>query len=239
MISLTDIRILRLNLVKSWPREVCLMLEVVNSEHYAGVKISGDHKDLLCLERAISDMTGNGRYEHYIDIERNLADLLYEIRGKNVDDGNYHEVKILWPDIIFDVLALSDFMNLTSGEDSYLQNSQEEMIKARLNREIIYLRFFEGLVLDAYSKIAKLQSYMAFYKIVHSPKLIFKDYYASYLYVLRETFLKRDIEKRADFIEVLPFMLVSKNESYQKYVERVRMAGYESINDNNKDDIVW
>ena len=215
------------------------MLEITNTENLAGIKIKGDYQDLLSLERAILDMSGQGAYESYRDIERNLADLVLEIRANNTDDGKYHEVKVLWPDIIFDVLAISDFMNLTSGKTSYLNAQENTSVKERLTKEIFYLRYFTGLVLNAYSKFVKVQSYTAFYKIAHSPKMIFNDYYASYLNVLRGTFLKQEPTKRAAFIEVLPFMIVSKNETYQKYVQRVKEVGYERSDTSSKEEIQW
>ncbi len=208
------------------------VLEVLNTENLAGVYISGDDRDLKSLALALEDILGD--YEHYTLVKPRLLMFKEAISKAKIDHDLYYTFRYLYPDLIFVVLALGDFMNLSTKESSSLGNGLCEEVKLRLNKEILYLRYFSDLLLSEYSKFSSLESYKAFYRLVHSPKLIFEGYDASYITLLNEVFHDLPLDKRAGFIEGLPFMIVNRDANYQNYCE----FKYTFL-ERNVSDIIW
>ena len=141
------------------------MLQVLKTEDYTGVFVVGDYEDLYGLREAISDIIGDKTdYKEYESVNAVIQHFCYELihayRAEresfitNADTPCY-KFPILFPEILFIVNALNDYIILSDTDDFYIYKSSDvadavrENVRERKYRSRAYIRFFQASVWNA------------------------------------------------------------------------------------------
>jgi hypothetical protein len=146
------------------------MINVKSTKQITGVEISGDYEDLNALYSALTNVIGEeGCYEDYYSCSMHVLGLCYDIRHayqgdrnefNSEDDSKYYSFNVLWPEIMFVVAILGDYLNFSESRKCYLDDPEvqffgentRELLKEKLPDDIALIRYFQNLVWNALAK---------------------------------------------------------------------------------------
>lgn len=215
------------------------MLSLRNTPNHAGVKISGDYFDLDALNKAIYHVIGNEKkYHNYAGSRNRLLGIAYEIRhaaqgDRNIDpvfngltehtkkqhsfiapDKNiYFSVEILWPEMLYAIVALNDFMRLHKKDTEFPE----------WDPEIHFIRSFQALVLDCLHGQVPEEQYKLILKSFSQTPTV-KDYAIQYIDFLNLKYIDMHKQQRENSLAAVAVKIAVQDNDYQAFRQQVLAA---------------
>ncbi len=145
------------------------MLSIPHTENFTGALISGDFWDLDEINHAIYSVIGDeNKYYDWEGSRKRILSVLFEIKNASKASRNvsfvgnglnketmklhenvgsekniYYSVEVLWPELIFTVIALNDFVHLYSNKHNY----------AALDVYVTSIRKFQSVIGEALQSV--------------------------------------------------------------------------------------
>lgn len=229
------------------------MLRVNVTENMTGVTISGDYNDLNNLHSAISNVISyEDKFGGYECVQLTLSALNYDLRHaymgnrmiEQIDNGMtadlrayhkvicydtniYYSVNITWPEIIFDVFALKDYINMAL-DHKYAKKLCDDLPKEYRKEYIEHLPVdcatinqFRYLVLDELRKTLGDRRYASIRNLMKNKNsnntIINRNFYGfctQYLEELTVKYIDTDIKKRKALLASIARKLLDRDEEY-------------------------
>ena len=209
------------------------MLIIKPTPNLAGLSLSGDYEDLQRLYDALIEIIGDEQ-EPGDDYELPALSILavcYELRqaimgnravefmANRLDSiakqalrtlGPQHNVyfmtRIFMPEIIFDIMALSDFIEMYSRKSKF----------PVFNREIQMVQLFQAEVITALLTVIDPSAAIRLTRLVYGVVPRYKGYLTQYIDELTEKYLRQSPEKRRQQILPLARKFNEKGPDYRK-----------------------
>jgi hypothetical protein len=166
------------------------MIRVTNTEHLAGITISGTHDDMDQLVDAMHAITANTmdaelekRLVPYINISLHVLGITYDIRhaamgdreilresnGIDGEDVTRYACNVLYPEAILVVMALNELTALRMRKLSQSRYDFEAPFHKDVvwDRTILSIRLFQSSVADAVGQVLTPASFTRWRNIVH------------------------------------------------------------------------
>lgn len=230
------------------------MIFVTNTPNNAGVAIHGDFKDFDSIREAIYAIVGNeDDFPQFLSLKTRVLGVCYDLRHATmgdreiefVDNGMdeykvknlatiapdkniYFVINTLWPEILFVMMALNDFVRL------YVKKCVKSSYRGILDFHVIWdnnisqVRMFQSAVCGC---LQETVSEAAFTRIIH---LLNKDYtwlegYAEqYVDLLNIKFLAMSKDERLKRIPTIAKRLAEEGSDYRMIKEEVYHAAKEN-----------
>ncbi|WP_088008697.1 DUF6904 family protein [Indiicoccus explosivorum] len=217
------------------------MLAVTATPNQAGIKISGDYFDLDNLVMSFYKVIGDeNKYYGYEGARMRILGICYEVRHAAQGDRNvekvfnglhehikvqhgfiapdkniYFSVEVLWPEALFAVVALKDFIRL------YKQEAAHPEWDLDLNT----VRNFQALVLDC------LQGHIP-YDAIESVRQAYagdtsvEEYAVQYVDMLNLKMIDWTKEEREQNLAAVAMKIAQQDQDYQSFRQEVlKVAG--------------
>lgn len=226
------------------------MININVTENMTGVTISGDYNDLDSLYSAISNLISyEDKLGGYDCVQLQLSALNYELRHaymgdrmiEQVDNGMnddlqayhkvvscesniYYSVNITWPEIIFDVFALKDYINMALNPKyakKMCEDLPEEYIKECMEHlpvDCAIINQFRFLVLEELRKSLSERRYARIKNLMKKSyadlNRKFSGFCTQYLEELTLQYIDTDKKKRETLLASIVRKLLSRDEDY-------------------------
>lgn len=205
------------------------MIIIKPTPNNAGVAILGDHNDFETLYESLHELVGEeDDHEAYASARMRILGVCYDLRhalqgdrelrfvpnGMDQDkikwmgiithDTNvYLEIQVLWPEMLFVMMALNDFCQIYGtklSKEKYTPMLQKQVI---WNRSIAQARLLQSEVLECLKAILEPKSVSRLLNLmVHNYPWV-HGYFTQYLDVQNVEFLKMDKSKRVKHLTVV------------------------------------
>lgn len=215
------------------------MLSLRNTPNHAGVRISGDYFDLDALNKAIYHVIGNEKkYHNYAGSRNRLLGIAYEIRhaaqgDRNIDpvfngltehtkkqhsfiapDKNiYFSVEVLWPEVLYAIVALNDFVRLHRKDAEFPE----------WNPEIHFIHHFQSLVLDCLHGQVPEEQYQLILKSFSQTPTV-SDYAIQYIDFLNLKYIDMHKQQRENSLAAVAVKIAVQDNDYQAFRQQVLAA---------------
>lgn len=215
------------------------MLTVTNTPNHTGVKISGDYFDLDRLNQAIYQVIGDeNKYYDYEGARNRLLGISYEIRHaaqgeRNIervfnglldhvkknqgyiapDKNIYYSVETLWPEVLFSILALKDFIRLY----------KEEAKNPEWDIHIPVLMNFQALVLDCLHGQVKEEEFQIILQTFSTTSSI-EEYAIQYIDFLNLNYIGLAKPQREKALPAVAVKIASMDQDYLSFRQQVLAA---------------
>jgi hypothetical protein len=218
------------------------MIYVKNTPNNTGVAVYGDHRDFEGLYEALYGIVGNE--DEFVNHEvlriRVLAvcyDLRHAMMGDRefefVDNGMdelkmkrlsmitpdknlYLKINVLWPELLFVMMALNDFILL------YAKKKARGSYKTVLDRRNIWdasiaqVRIFQAGVADCMRETVTESSFTRMMSLMNRDYIWMGKYITQYIDILNGRFLEYSPEKRLKFIPTMAKRLAEQGNEYME-----------------------
>lgn len=215
-----------------------IMLQVLRTEDNTGVFVVGDYEDLYSLREAISNIIGDKTdykgYE-YVNavIQRFCYELIHAYRAEresfmtNFDTPSY-KFPVLFPEIIFIVNALNDYIIMSDTDDFYINKSSNvsdairENVKEKKYIERAYIKFFQASVWNAVNEFVgesafdEIKPMRDYEQICREGKLRYDDYCKDWIDLLNIRFINCESSRDEYLIEIIKKLSKRDDEYYSK-----------------------
>ncbi|MDA8441643.1 MAG: hypothetical protein M0Z55_04635 [Peptococcaceae bacterium] len=235
------------------------MLIIKSSPNHAGVILSGDCRDFDALYNALSEVVGEeGEFRRHDAARLRVLGICYDLRhalmgdrelefvdnGMNMDmmkrlgvisqDKNvYLSISVLWPEMIFALVALNDFCLLRARS---LTKARWEMMETRevaWDFTIARVRLFQAEIVGCLKQILTEQTYKRMLKVMFDKYTVLEEYITQYLDLQNIKFVGMDKEKRLKSLSTMAKRLVEMGDEYQALQHDVQEAAKEHNTDVN------
>lgn len=206
------------------------MLTIQNTGLFTGVRIGGDYWDLDEVITAIQHLVGNEKiYYDYQGSRLRILGVCHKIKqaihgecnldfvsnGLNKvimkehqiiapDKNIYYSVEVLWPEIMFTILALNDFIKL----------HEERFDNTGWNIHIAISRKFQAAVATCLMEHLTEEQYIAFWELMDTKRPSTFRYATQYVDVLNLQLLQLSAEERKESLAAFLFKLILEDEEY-------------------------
>ncbi len=226
------------------------MIFVKNTPHNTGVAVYGDHRDFEGLYEALHDIVGNEDefVNHEVVRIRVLAvcyDLRHAMMGDRdfefVDNGMdefkmrklsvitpdknvYLKINVLWPELLFVMMALNDFILLYAkkrARDSYNPVLDRRNI---WDASIAHVRIFQAMVASCIQETVSPTSFTRMMNLMNREYVWMGKYITQYLDFLNLRFLEYGPEKRLKSIPTMAKRLAEQGKEYLEVMGEVKAA---------------
>ena len=229
------------------------MIYVENTPNNTGVAVYGDHRDFEGLYEALHDIVGNE--DEFLNHEmvriRVLAvcyDLRHAMMGDRefefVDNGMddfkmrklsviapdknvYLKINVLWPELLFVMMALNDFILL------YAKKKARVSYKSVLDRRNIWdasiaqVRIFQSMVAKCMEETVPQASFTRMMNLMNRDYIWMDNYITQYIDILNGRFLGYSPEKRLKSIPTMAKRLAEQGNEYMEVRSEVIAAAQE------------
>lgn len=226
------------------------MIFVRNTPNNTGAAIYGDFPDFEHLYEALHNVSG--AEEEFIGYEaarlRVLAvcyDIRHALMGDReiefVDNGMdeekkrrmsvlapdknvYLKINVLWPEMLFVVMALNDFIRLYARKQA---KKSYDFILDKQNiwdESIALVRVFQAAIAKCIKETVSDASYRRMMNLMNKDYTWFDRYTRQYIDVLNCRFIEMDQEKRLKSIPTMAKRLAERGTEYQKIRDEVKAA---------------
>lgn len=215
------------------------MLSMKTTPNHTGVKISGDYFDLDELNQAIYKVIGKeSEYQGYEGSRLRILGISYEIRhaaqgDRNVDfvfnglhehtkkqhgfiasDKNiYFSTEVLWPELLYAVYALRDFVRLYQGKRGDLLADVHTPV---INK-------FQALVLECLQGRVPKEEYEAILQAFRKSPSV-NDYAIQYVDLLNLKYIDMTRQQREKSLSAIAMKLTLQDPEYQAFRKQVISA---------------
>jgi len=214
------------------------MLQIKRTEDNTGVFVIGAYEDLYNLREAISNLIGDKNdyagYE-YVNavIQRFSYELIHAYRAErdsfmtNFDTPSY-KFPLLYPEIIFIVNALNDYIIMSDSDNFYIDKSDKipqpikETVNERKYIDRAYIKFFQasvwnsvkGFIGDGAFNVIK--PYRDYEKICSDEDLRYYDYCRDWIDILNIRYINCENYRDEYLIEIIKKLAERDDEYYSK-----------------------
>lgn len=213
------------------------MLALKNTENLTGVLISGDYWDLDELCTALHHLTGNeSRYQDWQGARIRLLNVVHDLRSayqgtKNVESvGNglkkdtmknhdfiasqhniYYSTEILWPEIIFALVAINDFIHLYKKYEHTTD----------LDIHIVNARKFQALIAEGLKENMSEESYTFVMQYVLSSNAYVEEYAIQYIDLLNLSYIDMSRDQRTQAFDSITHKIVVQSKDYNNFKSKI------------------
>lgn len=239
------------------------MLTIRPTGNLTGVTISGDYWDIDELLVAINEVCGDEkRYYDFLGSRHRILKvcllLRNAIRGEHnvefVSNGVHKEVRhnkkvlapeknvyfsveVLWPEILFMVIALNDFIKL----------HQEMVDDSYWNIDISTIRHFQAVVCETFKEIVPEEHFEIFIHLLHTKQPAFFRYATQFVDVLNLEYIALSKQEREEQLSVFALRYLMEEDTYIILYEQLMTAAKATklplhdleISVNYPDIIIW
>lgn len=213
------------------------MLSIRHTENLTGALISGDFWDLDEVKQAIHTVIDDEKkYYDWAGPRKRLLGVLYEIGHASkanrhldfVDNGIhkdalkhhkivasdkniYYSVEILWPELIFSIIALNDFVRLYSKNHLF----------PSLDVHVATIRKFQSATGEALQSVMVKEDYDHFMKKLSNDDTHVQEYAIQFVDILNLNYISLTKEQRQKSLGKIALKLATPDKDYQVIREQV------------------
>ncbi len=217
------------------------MIQVQSTPNYAGIDIVGDIYDFDKLYESLHTVVGEeGEWEEFEGARLRVFGVCYDIRhaimgGREVkfmdngldedkmrflsivtsDKNVYLSCNILWPEIIFVMMALNDFIRLYARKQAKNNYNSFSDYRNIWDAAIATVRSFQAAIADCLKETIPSTSVNRILKLMNFDITWTDGYATQYIDELNCTFIDMDKEKRLKNITIMAKRLAEKGKDYQ------------------------
>ncbi|MEA4973836.1 hypothetical protein SDC9_70852 [bioreactor metagenome] len=211
------------------------MLQILRTEDNAGVLVIGAYEDLYALREAISNIIGDKKdYEGYEYVNSVVQHFCYELihayRAErdsfmtNFDTPCY-KFPVLFPEIIFIINALNDYIILSDTDQFYINGSENvsdairETVSERKYIDRAYIRFFQASVWNAvkgfvgHKVFTEIMAFRNFDKICSDGDLRYYDYCKDWIDLLNIRYINCENDRDVYLVDIIK-KLAQRDDEY-------------------------
>lgn len=215
------------------------MLTITTTPNHTGAKISGDYFDLDNLNQAIYRIIGEeGKYYNLEGSRMRILGVSYEIRhaaqgDRNIesvfnglheqvkkqhrfiapDKNTYFSVEVLWPEVLYAVLALNTFTKL--------YRKSVDFPEWDVHLPVIYR--FQSLVLDCLHGHVPEEDYQVILKAFSQAPSV-EDYAIQYVDYFNLQYIGMTKQQREKSLAAIAIKLVVQDKDYQAFRKQILAA---------------
>lgn len=215
------------------------MLTMKSTPNHTGIKISGDYFDLDELNQSLYRILGKeGQYLGYEGSRMRILSIAYEIRHAAQGDRNvefvfnglhehtkkqhgfiapdknvYFSVELLWPEVIYAVIALKDFLKLYQAKSDF----------PAWDMHVHTISHFQALVLDCLHGHIPEEEYNTVLQAFNAPATV-NDYAIQYVDLLNLKYIGMTKEQREKSLSTVAMKLAVQDQDYAAFRNQVLAA---------------
>lgn len=213
------------------------MLALKNTENLTGALISGDYWDLDELCTALHRLTGKeSRYLDWQGARMRLLRIMHDLRdayqgNKNIESvGNglkkdtmknhdfiasqnniYFSVEVLWPELIFALVATNDFINLHKKYEKATD----------LDIHIVNVRKFQALIAEGLKVNMSEETYTYTIQHVITSHAYTEEYAIQYIDLLNLSYIEMSKDQRTQSFESIAHNIVVQTRDYNNFKNKI------------------
>lgn len=213
------------------------MLSIQSTPHATGATISGDYFDFdSFLTSAFAIIGETNKYYDYQSthtrLTKNLVDLAAARKGHEaihfVDNGAsreqmkekdivgpqknvYFATNVLWPELLFTILGLHDYIRLQSKDAAHPQ----------LHRDLAELHLFQAKVVEALEVALPDEDFTDLKQALISPERSTEEYATQYIDMLSVSYLKVPKEERIVLLPKIARSVMIGSTDYDGFKQKV------------------
>lgn len=214
------------------------MLQILRTEDNAGVLVIGAYEDLYALREAISNIIGDKKdYEGYEYVNAVVQHFCYELihayRAErdsfmtNFDTPCY-KFPVLFPEILFIINALNDYIILSDTDQFYINRSEKvsdairETVSERKYIDRAYIRFFQAAVWNALKGFVgdkvftEIMGFGNYDKICSDGDLRYYDYCKDWIDLLNIRYINCEDARDVYLVEIIKKLDLRDDEYFSK-----------------------
>lgn len=229
------------------------MLQAKNTSNNVGVTLSGDYLDFHNLYESIYEIIGDEEENaSYYTTRLRVLGVCYDIRHAIMGDREielvdnnmdrekmkwhnmitpqqnlYYSFNTLWPEAVFVVAALNDFIWLYSKK--LAKNSYDMMYspKVMYNKNIAQVKSFQSAIIEALKEVISPNSYGRVINAITNNYPCLSNYITQYLDMINVKYLRLSSEKRIKNLPAFARHLVEFTSEYREIEKEVKSFAYE------------
>ncbi|MBP1933231.1 DUF6904 family protein [Ammoniphilus resinae] len=218
------------------------MIFAINTPNHAGISILGDNMDFEELYETLHAIVGEeGEFLSHDSARLRVLGVCYDIRhalmgdreiqfmdngmdaekkkwlGVITPDKNiYLKFNVLWPEILFVIMALNDFVRLYAGKNA--KKAYHAMTDKRniWDPSITHVRAFQSAVMKCIKETVSSPSYTRMLNMMHKDYTWFDNYVTQYVDILNCRLIDMDKEKRIKNIPTMAKRLAEHGDEYKQ-----------------------
>ncbi len=229
------------------------MIMVRDTPNHAGVVISGDYMDFDALYEAIHTAVGDeDEYPAYEAARLRILGLAYDLRHaimgdrevEFVDNGMdtdkmkrlavitasknvYLKINILWPEMLFLMMTLNDFLYLYAKKQAKLAYNVFLDRRSIWDTSIAQVRGFQAAAAQCLQSVVSEASFSRLLNLMNKDYPWHDGYLSQYVDVLNIRFIGMTSEKRRKSIPTIAKRLAEYGEEYCRLREEILAAARE------------
>lgn len=206
------------------------MLSITHTPNFTGALIRGDYWDLDEVNQAINQVIGDEKkYYDWAGSRKRILDVAIYIQqasraeqhvdfvanGLNKETMKQHEivtsekniyysVEVLWPELIFTVIALNDFVRLYTSKHPY----------PALDVHVTTIRKFQSVVGEALQSAMTKEEHNQFMKILSNNETNVQEYAIQFVDMLNLSYIDLTKEQREKGLGELALKLAVQDKDY-------------------------
>ena len=227
------------------------MIFVNNTPNNVGVAIHGDYLDFEALYKSFLDIVGDeGEYRSYDAARMRVLGVCYDLRHAMqgdreavfVDNGLsashrqkmavlapdknlYLCIRALWPETLFVMMALNDFIKLHVSKGS--KTNYEVMWDKNIawDETIAQVRHFQSIIAKCLKETVPEDSYSRMLNVMHKSHTWYDHFPRQYLDILNARFLGMSPDKRLKSISPIVKQMADRHGEYREVMDSFNEAG--------------
>lgn len=226
------------------------MIQAISTPNEAGVSILGDFEDIEGLYEALHEVVGDeGELERYAGARLRVLGVCYDLRHalmadrgvefvKNGLDNDkikrlgiiapqknvYYKIEVLWPELLFVVMVLNDFIWLYAKRRSKSSYTPLTEWRSLWDSAVSQVRMFQSSVAKCLRETLSEASYARVLKQMNRAYPWVEGYITQFVDVLNLRFLEMDRDGRQKSISIMAKRLAEKNKEYLTLEQEVTAA---------------
>ena len=223
------------------------MLSITHTENFTGALISGDFWDLDEINQAVYAVVGDeNKYYDWEGSRKRLLGVIAEIKNASKANrhvsfvGNgltketmkqheivgsekniYYSVEVLWPELIFTVIALNDFVRLYSKKHAY----------ATLDVHVTAIRKFQSAVGEALQTVMPKEQHDQFMNLLSENQTNVQENAIQFVDVLNLNYINSTKEQREKNLGMIALKLAVQDKDYHAFRNQVLKSANETKSD--------
>lgn len=226
------------------------MIHAIPTPNEAGVSVLGDFEDIEGLYEALHEVVGDeGEFERYAGARLRVLGVCYDMRHalmadrgvefveNGLDDDKikrlgiiapqrnlYYKFEVLWPELLFVVMVLNDFIWYYSKKRSKSSYTPLTEWRSLWDSDISQVRMFQSSVARCLRATLSEASYARVLKQMNRTCPWMEGYITQYVDMLNIRFLDMDRDRRQKNISIMAKRLAEKNTEYLTLEQGVTAA---------------
>lgn len=226
------------------------MITVKSSEHHTGIIVSGDYQDMNALYDALHVIVGDEEeYKAYESARLRVLGVCYDIRhslmgdrevpliengmGREMkkrlnvitpDHNLYFITKVIWPEMLFVLMALNDFVKLHISKLTKKDYRGAMHKNAVWDPSIAAIRQFQSAIVREIAPLVTPPTYARMMNVMLSEFRGFNRYTSQYVDVLNVEWIVTAPDKRLKALSSVAKRIAEKGDAYQKLRAQVQAS---------------